>query len=201
MITKQKHPSPCFPQELSPGQEEAAGQAAVPQTRTRGGHSHNHSHGPGPGGAAPWHGGQQAPHTARLAAHFTMLPAGSLRNKHSLPLLQHTENRGTACCWSSPSSSAGSPPLGPPALIGDARVAAAPPSRAGLAGPSVKAGPCLRRLPCLRAQRSRQRQILQLLQLAQAASDYLKPQPFFYERRAQTLDRSIFTCSDGSRDH
>lgn len=68
-------------------------------------------------------------------------------------------------------------------------------------GPSVKAGPCLRRLSCVRAQRSRQRQILQLLQLAQAASDYLKPQPFFYARRAQTLDRSICTCSDGSRDH
>lgn len=68
-------------------------------------------------------------------------------------------------------------------------------------GPSVTAGPCLRRLSCFRAQRSRQRQILQLLQLAQAASDYLKPQPFFYGRRAQTLDRSISTCSDGSRDH
>lgn len=45
----------------------------------------------------------------------------------------------------------------------------------------------LPRLSDFRADRSRQRQILQLLQLAQAASNRLKPQPFFYERRAPDM--------------
>lgn len=57
----------------------------------------------------------------------------------------------------------------------------------------VNAGPCLCRLSYFRDDRSQQRQILQLLQLAQAASDYLKPQPFFYERRAPDI-RWIDLC-------
>lgn len=116
IVTKQKHPSPCLPQELCPGQ------ARPPCPRPA----------PGRARAQHRHGGQHLTPPGSQGA--SVLPAGSQRNKPSLPLLQHIENRGTACCWSSPSSSAGSPPLGPPALIGDARVAAAPPSRAGLAG-------------------------------------------------------------------
>lgn len=96
IITKQKHPSPCLPQELCPGQ------ARPPCPRPA----------PGRARAQHRHGGQHLTPPGSQGA--SVLPAGSQRNKPSLPLLQHTENRGTACCWSSPSSSAGSPPLGPP---------------------------------------------------------------------------------------
>lgn len=133
---------PAFPGSCAPaGGGGWPGRCAPDPQRERCGH--------GQGGAAPCPAATAALGAgvtrSRLAGGSTVLPAGSLRNEHSLPLLQHTGNRGTACCSSSPSSSAGSPPLGPPALIGEAR-AAAPRSRAGPAGPSAKAGPCLRRL-------------------------------------------------------
>lgn len=203
ITTKQKHPSPCISQELCPGQEAAAGQAAVPQTRT-----------PGAAQAQPRHSRSVA---RRPPAHTTRggdnvhAPRWQGASPCSRPAPCET-NTHYPCCSTlriEAQLAARAAHLPAPAAP---RSAPRPSSatrgwrrhhRAGQVwpGPSVKAGPCLRRLSCFRAQRSRQRQILQLLQLAQAASDYLKPQPFFYERRAQTLDRSISTCSDGSRDH
>lgn len=63
-VTKQKHPSPCFPRELCPGQEEAA-RPPCPDPRRR----------HGQGRAAPRPGGHRsAPHRAEVTR--CTLPAG-----------------------------------------------------------------------------------------------------------------------------
>lgn len=201
-ITKQKHPSPCFSQEPCPGQEEAAARPLCPSAVRRGAAQAQprQSRG-GPAVTASHHARRWQGPRARPGGCFTVLPAAPCETNTHYPCCStlRIEAQLAARAAHLPAPAAPrSAPRPSSATRGWRRH-----HRAGQVwpGPSVKAGPCLRRLSCLRAQRSRQRQILQLLQLAQAASDYLKPQPFFYERRAQTLDRSIATCSDGSRDH
>ena len=113
------------------------------------------------------------------------------RNKSELPLLPHMEDTGTFCCLSSPFSSF-SLQLPPPPVPAEKRTGGHATHRAGPStfkappggAPLVLARPysrpagwrvCFRRL-------SSQELMLQLLPLAPAACDYLKPQPFIYEK-------------------
>lgn len=101
------------------------------------------------------------------------------------------ENRGTFCCWGSPFSSfclqlptpctvqevhrwLCHPPVGSVYIQSSTRRSAIGPG--GL--PERPAGYRMPQTPL-----SPQKLILQLLPLAQAACDYLKPQPFIYEKR------------------
>lgn len=101
------------------------------------------------------------------------------------------EETGTFCCWGSPFSSSGLQLPHPPHRVQEVhRWPRLPPvgsahfqSSAGRSAigpgglPSCPAGYLRPRLLSLPT-----KLILQLLPLAQAASDYLKPQPFIYEK-------------------
>lgn len=102
------------------------------------------------------------------------------------------EDRGTFCCWNSPFSSL-SPTPPTPCTVQEAHRWPRHPPASGAAyipsstrrcaiGPGVALLHVLQVTVCL-SRLSSQRLLPQLLPLAQAACDYLKPQPFIYEKR------------------
>lgn len=208
---KQNHPSPCPAKELLLGKGRRPARPLCPQTHTPGRSEAR------PLGTAlhawdtsishPQHGGERV-RASHCQGTFTFLMA---KLRYSPPSREkHCEtNPNYPCCSTlgiKAEFAAGTAHLLAPAAPQHSWVK----SRfrhhqpAGLVGPrlSGQAGPCLPRLSGFRADRSRQRQILQLLQLAQAASDYLKPQPFFYERRApdvRPIDLRLLKQQPGPR--
>lgn len=104
------------------------------------------------------------------------------------------EKRGTFCCWSSPFPSFCLQLLPPPPpphwprvhrwprhpLVGSVYIQSSTGRRA--IGPRLALLHVLQVTVCF-SRLSSQKLMLQLLPLAQAACDYLKPQPFIYEKR------------------
>lgn len=100
------------------------------------------------------------------------------------------ENRGTFCCWDSPFSSFCLQLSPTPYTAPKYRWPSHPPVRSVYIQSSTRRsaiGPWLALLHVLQvtvcfSRLSSQKLMLQLLPLAQAACDYLKPQPFIYEK-------------------